>query len=121
MRKENLITLSVVIIILFIAGAIIYSKNIGFTVKDLPSEEIARWIGEHSVLYARATCSHCREQEDLFGANVKYLNILDGDKEENWKKFIDAGINQVPTWVINGQKYVGVQSIEKLKELTGYQ
>ena len=71
MRKENLITISVVIFVLIIASGIIYSRNIGFTVKDLPSEEIAKWIGEHSVLYIQTGCIHCKEQEDLFGASVK--------------------------------------------------
>jgi len=121
MEKEKIITLSIVVFILLIAGTIIYSKNIGLTVKDTPSEEIARYIGQHSVLYVQLGCIHCKEQEDLFGANVRYLNIVDYFKEEDKQKFIDAGIEYTPTWIINNQKYEGVQSIEKLKELTGYQ
>jgi glutaredoxin len=121
MVKGKLVTAGIVIAILLIAGAVIYSKTVGFAVKDIPSEEVAKYIGNHSVLYVQAGCSHCKDQEDLFGVNVKYLNIIDGIKEKNRQKFIDAGVNEVPTWIINGQKYVGVQSIEKLKELTGYQ
>ena len=33
---------------------------------------------------------------------------------------INAGIEGTPTWVINEQKYEGVQTIGELKELTGY-
>ncbi len=112
-------TIAVIAIVLVIAGAVIYFKNFqGSTIQDLPSESIAKWIGAHSVLYVQTGCSHCRDQEALFGDNVKYLSIID---EKDMQKFIDEGIEATPTWVINGQKYVGVQSIEKLKELTGYQ
>lgn len=120
--KNKILTISTIILILIIASGIIYWKNnTTFTIKDLPSEEVAKWIGDHSVLYVQTGCSHCKDQEDLFGGNIKYLNIVDCIDEENRKKCIDEGIESIPTWIINGQKYVGVQSIEKLKELTGYQ
>ena len=112
-------TVITVIIILLVAGGVIFFKNFqGSTVQDTPSEEVAKWIGEHAVLYVQTGCIHCKEQEDLFGINVKYLNIID---EKNMQEFIDAGIEATPTWIINGQKYVGVLSIDELKELTGYQ
>lgn len=119
--KIDKITAGVFIFILLVAGIVIYSKSTGLAVKNIASEEEARWIGEHSVLYVQAGCIHCKEQEDLFGDNVKYLNTLDYFTKGNKQKFIDAGIEETPTWIINGQKYVGVQTIEKLKELTGYQ
>ena len=121
MEKGKLATIGFIVLILLIVGTVVYSKNTGQAIKDIPSESVAKWIGEHSVLYVQTGCSHCKEQEDLFGNNVKYINIIDGIKEENRQKFIDAEIEYTPTWVINGQKYVGVQSIEKLKEITGYQ
>lgn len=121
MNKEKIITISVVFLVLIAAGGIIYFRNFqSSAIKDLPSEEVAKWIGEHSVLYVLPTCSHCKDQENLFGINVKYLNIVDCSNIENRQKCIDEGIINVPTWVINGQQYIGVQSIEKLKELTGY-
>jgi len=123
MGKEKLITTGVVVLILLIASGVIFFKNTSFTVKDFPSEEVAKYIGEHSVLYVLPTCSHCKDQEDLFGANVKYLNIVDCSKIENRQKCIDAlGIGgRFPTWIINGVKYEGKKTIEELKELTGYQ
>lgn len=121
MNKNKIVTIGIVILILIVAGGIIYLKNnTTFTIKDTPSEEQAKWIGEHSVLYVQTGCSHCKDQEDLFGVNLRYLNIIDCLKEENRQKCIDEGIEGTPTWIINNQKYVGVQSIEKLLELTGY-
>jgi glutaredoxin len=119
MRKESLITLSVIVAILFIAGGIIFIKNFqGSTIKDFPSEQVAKWIGEHSVVYVQAGCSHCIDQENLFGSNWKYINSV--DYSSNPEAFVENNITGTPTWVINGVHYEGVQSIEKLKELTGY-
>jgi hypothetical protein len=118
MNKNRIITIGVVLGILLIAGAIIYSKTVGFAVENTNSENVAKWIGEHSVLYVQTGCVHCKEQEDLFGKNVKYLTMIDCLTDA--QTCIDAGIEATPTWIINEQKYVGVQSIEKLKELTGY-
>jgi hypothetical protein len=118
MNKKKLITPIVIVLMILIAGTIIYFKN--FQPSSGVSAEIAEYIGVHSVLYVQTGCSHCIEQENLFGENVKYLTIVDCFVESDRQKCIDAGIEGTPTWIINGKKYVGVQPIEKLKELTGY-
>lgn len=121
MQKEKLATVGFVIGILAIAGAIIFFQNFqGGVIKDTPQEEVAKWIGDHSTLYVQTGCSHCIEQEDLFGANVRYLTIVDCIKQENRQECIDKGIEATPTWIIDGEKYVRVKTIEELKELTGY-
>lgn len=120
MRKEKLITIGVVIVMLLVAGGVIFFKNTGSTVKDIPSEQVARYIGENSVLYVQTGCIHCKEQEDLFGVNVKYLNIIDCFESENTQTCINLGIQATPTWIIKGEKYVGKKTIEELKELTRY-
>jgi hypothetical protein len=121
-QKQKIITFSVILIVLIIAGGIIFFNNFnGGTIQDTPAEEVAKWIGDHSVLYVQTGCIHCKEQEDLFGTNVRFLNIIDCIKPENKQICIDAGIEGTPTWIINNQKYVGVKTINELKELTGYQ
>ncbi len=118
-KIETIIT---IFIVLIIAGGIIYGKNFqGSAVQDAPTEEEAKWIGEHSVLYIQKGCIYCKEQEDLFGINLKYLNIVDYFEERGRQKFADAGVTQTPTWIINGQKYEEKKTIKELKELTGYQ
>ena len=91
---SSLITVLVVLVVLGGSFLIINWKN-SSVVEDIPSEEVARWIGEHSVLYVQAGCSHCREQEDSFGANVKYLHIIDcaSAKEliDSWKPGSNIG------------------------------
>lgn len=120
MEKNKVVTVITVVLILAIACGIIYFKGFqGATIQDLPSEKVAKWIGENSVLYVQPGCSHCEDQERLFGDSIRYLTMI--DCLENRQECIDAEVEGTPTWIIDGQKYVGVQSIEKLKELTGYQ
>jgi hypothetical protein len=124
MRKDRLVTVGIIVLILAIAGVIIYSKTIGFgtvggIIKDTPSEAFSKYLGKNAVLYVQTGCVHCEEQEDLFGTNIKYLTTIDCLTDS--QACIVAGIEATPTWIIDGQKYVGVQSIEKLKEITGYQ
>jgi len=123
MNKNRIVTISIIVLILLVAGGIIYFKNFtGASIQDIPSVEVAKWIGENSVLYVQTGCSHCTTQENLFGENVKYLTIIDCiTSEENKQMCISAGIEGTPTWIIEGKKYSGVQSIEELKKLTGYQ
>lgn len=112
--RKRWVTFIVVLAVAIIAYFILNAKTNQTTV----SAEVAQCIGNNSIMYSQAGCIHCKEQEDLFGDNVKYLNITDCLKEENTQKCIDAEIKFTPTWVIKNQSYTGLQTIERLKELT---
>ena len=80
-----------------------------------PNGDVAKCIGQKSILYTQLGCHACKIQQDMFGENYQYLNVVDC-----WVEREKCGeIEATPTWVIDGQKYRSVQSIEKLKELTG--
>jgi 2-hydroxychromene-2-carboxylate isomerase len=116
MKKEKAITIGAVILIILIAGVVIYMKG---NSAPQTSTEIVQCIGKNSILYVQTGCSHCKDQEDLFGNNTQYLNMIDCIQIDQRQKCIDAGIRGTPTWIIKNQSYVGVQTIEKLKQLTG--
>jgi hypothetical protein len=107
------------IITIVILAAIAVIAVLALTKHPAPSTdaETAKCIGSKSLLYVQLGCSHCKDQEDMFGENVKYLKMIDCFYER--QACIDANITGTPTWTINGEKYLGVQSIDKLKELTG--
>jgi len=112
MKKSSLntiVTLAIIVGVILVAFFIISSKT------SNTSEELAKCIGEKAQLFTQLGCHACKTQEELFGENYKFLNVVDcfyeGEK--------CGGIEYTPTWIINGEKIVGVQSIEKLKELTG--
>lgn len=108
MKKEIIITITIILGIIILALILI---NRGNNV----SKETAECIGQNSELYTQLGCHACENQEKLFGNNYQHLNVIDCFFEMDRC----SNIERTPTWIINGEKYIGLQSIEKLKELTG--
>jgi lipopolysaccharide export system protein LptC len=108
MKKDRIITLIFILVVIALI-VFIYLKN-----NQHSDEQVVRCIASHSTLYIATGCSACAYQEKIFGLNFRYLNTIDCAFTP--EKCSDI---QTPTWIINGKKTVGVQSIEKLKELTG--
>lgn len=75
--------------------------------------------------YGAFWCPHCYEQKQLFGKEAsKELTYIECDpRGANAQPNLceAAKISGYPTWEINGQLYSGVQSLEKLADLSGYQ
>jgi len=85
--------------------------------KQETPEATAKCIGQNSILYVQLGCHACERQENLFIGSYQHLNVVDCFYDGS--KCAVAGISATPTWIINGKKYVGMQSVERLKELTG--
>lgn len=71
---------------------------------------------EGVVMYGTEWCSFCQKQKDYFGESFKLINFVDCDTKK--QDCLAAGIKGYPTWVIKGAKYSGVQSLERLSELS---
>jgi hypothetical protein len=109
--KSLIITIAILVLIVIIAYFTL-TKNPPSTDSDT-----AKCIGSKSTLYTQLGCSHCKDQEEMFGENYQYLNKIDCWYDN--QPCIANNITGTPTWIIKNEKYPGVQSIEKLKELTG--
>ena len=109
MKKDKVITVFTILIILAIAFIALNKP------KANTPEEIIQCIGKESKLYVQDGCPHCRNQENLFGENLYDLTII--SCSDDWTKCQD--IKATPSWKINNEMFIGVQSIEKLQELTG--
>ncbi|HNZ52473.1 MAG: hypothetical protein BWY36_00379 [Candidatus Diapherotrites archaeon ADurb.Bin253] len=107
--KSNIITLAIIIIILIIAILALSKKPVETDEKEI------KCIASKTTLYTQLGCHACESQRELFGNNYKYLNVIDCWYERDKCNEIEY----TPTWIINQEKVVGVQTIEKLKELTG--
>ena len=109
MKKKKWVTLIIIFVVIILAVTIITRSH------PETSEEVAKCIGKNSALYTQLGCSACKVQEEMFGNNYKYLNVVDC-----WFEREKCGeIEYVPTWIIKGEKYTGAQSISTLQELTG--
>jgi hypothetical protein len=109
MKKRDAVTILIVVGVIILSVVILKSKNSGV------SEELAKCIGENSELYVQLGCYACEKQKELFGESYTQLDVIDCIFEREKCSEITA----TPTWIINKEKYVGVQNIEKLRELTG--
>jgi len=109
MKKRVLTTIIIVLAVIGFSVILLIKNNHNISI------EIAKCIGENSELYIQLGCHACGIQLENFGENEKYLNVIDCFYEREKCE----GIMYTPTWVINGEKYIGVQSIEELKELCG--
>ena len=113
-------TLSIVIVLIVI-GIVTWSVS-GYFVKDDSNlndlDRFAKCLSEKgATIYVSAYCGHCKNQKEMFGDSLEYLNLV--ECTENQELCQEKGIVGVPSWIINGVKYEGVQSFEKLSELTG--
>jgi len=97
----------------------------GYFVKDESDEsdlsdldKFAKCLTENgATIYVSKYCGHCEHQKEMFGESFEYVNSV--ECTENQELCQQMGIEGVPTWIINGKSYTGVQSFETLSSLTG--
>jgi hypothetical protein len=110
MNKNSAITLTIILAVVIFAVYLVM-QNTGST-----NEELVKCIGERSTLYIQLGCHACETQEKMFGDNYQYINSVDCFYEQD--KCAQEEIEATPTWIIGGEKFRGVQTIDKLKERT---
>ncbi len=120
--KIKLAQKSLLIIGIVIAVAIIAWSVSGYSVKDENNltdlDKFAKCLTENgATLYASKYCGHCKNQKEMFGDSLKYINQV--ECSENQQLCQQMGIRGVPTWIINGESHTGVQSFETLSSVTG--
>lgn len=68
------------------------------------------------VMYGAYWCPHCQAQKKLLG-DSQYIPYVECTVEI--KKCQDLGVNSYPTWIdVNGQRYEGEQTLQKLSQIT---
>lgn len=77
-------------------------------------------------MYGAFWCSHCIEQKETFGAGaqIPYVECF----PDGWERGTPvteacsaAKVEGFPTWVINGKKLEGEQTLEELAKLSGFE
>lgn len=105
-----------------------YSGYIGKTAG--PEDPWVRGLVEHLVqtdakFYGASWCPHCSDQKELFGASagrVPYIECSPGGSRAPQAQVCnEAGIKSYPTWIIDGERYTGTQSLDNLAQFSKYQ
>jgi len=75
--------------------------------------------------YGAYWCPHCYEQKQLFGkeafSQIDYIECAPNGKNAQPQVCAAAEVNSYPNWEINGKLIPGVQTLEQLADLSGYQ
>ena len=113
-----------IVIALIVIGIVAWSASGYFVMDDSNGSDLtdldkfAKCLTDKgATLYVSAYCGHCKNQKEMFGDSFEHVNSV--ECTENQELCQEKGIIGVPTWVINGLPYSGVQSFERLSELTG--
>jgi len=94
-----------------------------------PEDPWIRGLAEHlsksdAKFYGASWCPHCNEQKQLFGSSVKRIPYVEcspgGPQAPQAQVCKEKGIQSYPTWIINGQRYTGVQPLDALAQSSQY-
>jgi uncharacterized membrane protein len=85
------------------------------------AEHLAR---SNAKFYGASWCPHCTDQKHLFGASEKRIPYIEcspgGPKAPQAPVCKERNIQSYPTWIINGQRYTGIQPLDELAKLTNF-
>jgi parvulin-like peptidyl-prolyl isomerase len=87
-------------------------------------DDFAKCLTDNEVrMYGAYWCPHCENNKKFFGDSFKYVDYVEcaveGQPQIQTAQCTDAGISGYPTWIVNGDKYPGEQTLEKLASLSG--
>ena len=143
MPRKTIIALggiAALVIVLVVGLSFIYSKKsnknqtntanvAGETSQNQSSQntdlvDFAKYLtAQGFVMYGSYTCPHCQDQKAAFGDAFQYINYIECNSagpNANPTACEQAGIKGVPTWIKDGQKFEGFQTIDQLKKISGY-
>lgn len=90
---------------------------------EQPEDPWVRSLAEHLAksnvkFYGAYWCPHCADQKEMFGSSAHRLPYIEcspyGPEAAQAEACRERGIQSYPTWIINGQRYVGILTLEEL-------
>jgi len=107
-------TLILFLVLLFVLGKLLSNKyNPIESFNEIEIKEI-ECVSQNSKLFVKEGCSACESQKQILGDYLDEFNII--ECSENIEKCLE--IKRIPTWEINNKYYVGIKTLDELKELT---
>jgi uncharacterized membrane protein len=94
-----------------------------------PEDPWVRGLAEHltssgAKFYGTYWCPHCAEQKEMFGGSVKRLPYIEcspgGPSAPQAAECNAKNIQSYPTWIVNGERLTGTQSLEALAQASKY-
>jgi uncharacterized membrane protein/glutaredoxin len=114
-------------LIVIVALHLHYAGYLGKT--EGPEDPWIQGLAQHlskidAKFYGAYWCPHCAEQKEMFGASVKRLPYVEcspaGASAPQADACKEKNIQTYPTWIINGERYTGVQPLDTLAQVSKY-
>ena len=111
------------VIIVGVVG-IFWGLNItGFLVDTNKYDDFAQCLTERgAVMYGSFSCGACQRQKLEFGSAFRYISYVEcnpNGKDSHTDLCEAGGIEYMPTWIYNGEKHFGYQTLGELAQMTG--
>ena len=88
-------------------------------------ERLAKHLSDNSmVLYGSGLSAETKAQKDLFGDAFAGIDYVDCDvtaNSSNPDECLGQNITVYPTWVYNGEKFEGEQTLSELAKITDFE
>lgn len=113
--------------VVIVAVHLHYAGYLGSAPKE--EDPWIRSLAEHlsrsdAKFYGASWCPHCTEQKHLFASSEKRIPYVEcspgGPKAPQAPACKEKNIQSYPTWIINGQRYTGIQPLDALARLTDF-
>ena len=94
-----------------------------------PEDPWIRGLAEHltqtdAKFYGASWCPHCADQKELFGSSAQRIPYVEcspgGSSAPQASVCKENNIQSYPTWIINGERYTGTQSLDALAQYSKY-
>ena len=123
MKKYSSLIVTLAAIVLVVGGLVYLNRK--QTVAPGQYDKLAQCLTQKGVkFYGASWCPHCAEQKKLFGTSVKRLPYVEcspgGPNAPSAPICQEKNINSYPTWIINGQRYTGVQPLDALAQMSNF-
>lgn len=120
MKYKSKIVLIIIIVLIVGLSFVLFINNSNS--KEIASNKtIMQCIIDNSVYYTSLTCLECVFQEEKLGEYKHLFNIIDCTGSLHsptvYNECQIMKYTNYPTWIINEKKYIGVQSLSRLKRL----
>jgi uncharacterized membrane protein/glutaredoxin len=94
-----------------------------------PEDPWIRGLAEHltqvdAKIYGASWCPHCNDQKELFGSSARRVPYVEcspsGPRAPTAAVCKENNVQSYPTWIIDGQRFVGTQSLDALARYSNY-
>ena len=94
-----------------------------------PEDPWIRGLAQHlskidAKFYGASWCPHCAQQKEMFGSSVQRLPYVEcspsGANAPQAPVCKEKNIQNYPTWIINGERYSGTQTLDTLAQISQY-